>query len=301
MKLLAQEGGGRAPLPQGRTAFVWFHDGLELLYVLEVLGPLLFEVARPRDAQSLHAVVPEGVAIALALDQDRISGLARPLKAPETVGKGPTTGFPPEALVAPSALIQSAPEANGFLLSFRVPVRDADRWRARVGNVGEPETFQKLYWQSLGLSVGFEGARRWSQARIGNGASHSSAVAARGKQMAHLQAESLDDLLGGTSRAAEEEDTAVLPLLYVEVRGYPVVVCGAEGPVEAVLGPYAFQAVESLLARLRRRTHDDPPRPPHGTKVSDGGISWLASCAVLAAIILLSLRHFTATGCAPGI
>jgi hypothetical protein len=127
MKLLAQEGGGREPLPQGRTAFVWFHDGLELLYVLEVLGPLLFEVARPRDAQSLHAVVPEGVAIALALDQDRISGLARPLKAPETVGKGPTTGFPPEALVAPSALIQSAPEANGFLLSFRVPVRDADR------------------------------------------------------------------------------------------------------------------------------------------------------------------------------
>ena len=35
--------------------------------------------------------------------------------------------------------------------------------------------------------------------------------------------------------------------------------------------------------------------------MSDGGISFLASCAVLAAIILLSLRHFSATGCAPGI
>jgi hypothetical protein len=35
--------------------------------------------------------------------------------------------------------------------------------------------------------------------------------------------------------------------------------------------------------------------------VSDGGISFLASCAVLGAIILLSLRHSTATGCVPGI
>ena len=88
MKLLAQ-GGGSEPLPQGGAAFVWFHDGVELLYVLEVLGPLLFEVARARDAQGLHAVMPEGVAVALALDQDHVAGLLRPLQAPEAVGKGP--------------------------------------------------------------------------------------------------------------------------------------------------------------------------------------------------------------------
>ena len=46
------------------------------------------------------------------------------------------------------------------------------------------------------------------------------------KQIAHLQAEGLDDLLGRASRAAEEEDTAVLSLLYVEVRGYPASCAG---------------------------------------------------------------------------
>ena len=118
-----------------------------------------------------------------------------------------------------------------------------------------------------------------------NGASHSSAVAVRGKKIAHLQAESLDDLLGGTSRAAEEEDTAVLPLLYVEVRGYPVVVCGAEGPVEAVLT--SRPAGELGGTRPAETAHSRrSPRPPYGSKVSDGGISRLASCAVLGAIIL---------------
>src|SRR5215218_7468405 len=94
-----------------------------------------------------------------------------------------------------------------------------------------------------------------------NGTPFSPAVAVRrdvrGEQIAHLQAEGLDDLLSGAARAAEEEDTAILSLLDVEVRGSLVVVCGAEGPVEAVLGSYAFQVGEERLDGPRWRAHDD--------------------------------------------
>ena len=77
--------------------------------------------------------------------------------------------------------------------------------------------------------------------------------------------------------------------------------CGAEGPVEAALPPHALQASEEGLDWSRRRAHNDSSRLLRASKVGDGGIFWLALCAILAEIILLSLRHFTATGCAPGI
>ena len=75
---------------------------------------------------------------------------------------------------------------------------------------------------------------------------------------------------------------------------------GAEGPVEAFLGSYAFQAGEERLDGPRWRTHDNPPPMPHGSEVSDeGGICWLALCADFAANIVLSLRLVAGTGRAP--
>jgi hypothetical protein len=63
----------------------------------------------------------------------------------------------------------------------------------------------------------------------------------------------------------------------------------------------SLQASQEGLYRLRRRAHDDRPRPLGGSKVSDGGIFRLALCAVLGAIILLSLRRSTDMGRAPRI
>ena len=66
-----------------------------------------------------------------------------------------------------------------------------------------------------------------------------------------------------------------------------------------VLTPY--RAGEERLDGPRWRAHDNLPRPPHGSNwLRDGGISFLASCAVLGAIILLPLPPLRATGCAPG-
>jgi hypothetical protein len=50
----------------------------------------------------------------------------------------------------------------------------------------------------------------------------------------------------------------ILSLFDVEVWGFPVVVCGAEGAVAAALPPHALQASEEGLDRLGRRVHDDP-------------------------------------------
>jgi hypothetical protein len=100
-------------------------------------------------------------------------------------------------------------------------------------------------------------------------------------------------LLCGAARTAEE-DTAARSLLDVEVRGL-LSSCAGRRPVEAVLPPYALQASEDKIDRLRRRAHDDLSRALRGRKASEGGSSCFIASELRShwfpAFRVLSLTH----------
>src|SRR5215218_8899708 len=60
--------GGCEAFPQRGAALVGLYDGVDLGDTFQVAGPLVFPAGGAGDAQGLYAVMPEGVAVALALD-----------------------------------------------------------------------------------------------------------------------------------------------------------------------------------------------------------------------------------------
>jgi hypothetical protein len=135
------QGGVREALPERLSAPVGLHDGVDLLHGGKLICPLVAPVARTREAKRRQAVMPEGVAVALALDQEDVAGLLNLFEPPEAVEGRLRALAPSEAVVGLRILLQRQPEAHGGLGAVSPLVRDADRRRAGVSDPGEPEAF----------------------------------------------------------------------------------------------------------------------------------------------------------------
>jgi hypothetical protein len=98
--------------------------------------------AGTRKTNSVDAVVPERVAVTFALyDDHRYLGPEAPHAIKEWFGAAP----PAEAIVAGLALLQRDAEANCWLSSGGIPIKDPQGRGALIGNVREPELLEERF------------------------------------------------------------------------------------------------------------------------------------------------------------
>ncbi len=234
---LFAERGGDQPLPEGLAAPVRLDDRIHPLDAFEVLGPLVAPGARAGEAEGREAVVPEGVAVALALDEEDVARGAHPFQAPEAVEGRFGALAPAETVIAAGGLLQGEAEADRGLRAVLVEVRDPHGASAHVVRVGEAVVLEEPGGQALGVGVG--GERAGVRAIPGDiiPLSPLAAGSAVGEEVRLADAplrEGGEHLALAAAGEAAQEDAAVFGLADAEVGALLVVVGGAEGEVLAL-------------------------------------------------------------------
>src|SRR5829696_1983836 len=97
---------------------------------------------------------PQGVAIALSLHQDHVTGTVCLFQEPEPVREWLVPASPPELLCA----VQGCAEADRNLLTFLVRIGDADGGLVQIGYLPQAQATQVVYWQLLLFRVALQRA-----------------------------------------------------------------------------------------------------------------------------------------------